>query len=210
MKERLKKAGKEIYFYRQDMKPIWRFCAVMLAMFILFTAVHLNWQGGLGGKSKPLTDVTTFQTLSLSTLDGDTFTSEDLSAYDVIIVDIWATWCFHCVEEMPNAAKFSDSLGLAFPENKVLYIGVCTDLVDDNDVLKQELYQTAKDISLKANVHYPQLIADKAFNDDFTRHYAQALPTVFYLDGQGNILHSTGALSETGYVMKVRNLLNAQ
>lgn len=210
MKERLAKAGKEIFLYRQDMKPIWRFSAVMLAIFVLFTAAHLNWQGGLGGKTQPLDEVTSFQTLRLETLDGETFTAAELAAYDVIIVDVWATWCFHCVEEMPNAARFSDSLGLAFPENKVLYMGICTDLVDEKGARNEALYQTAKDISAKANVHYPQLIADKAFNDSFTKLYAQALPAVFYLDGQGNILHSTGGLSETGYALQVRNLLNAQ
>ncbi len=210
MKELLAKAGKEIFLYRQDMKPIWRFCAVTLAIFVVAAAVHLNWQGGLGGKTQPLDEVTTFQTLSLSTLDGGTFTAEDLADYDLIVVDIWATWCFHCVEEMPNAAQFSDSLETAFPDKKVLYMGVCTDLVDAEGNWNKELIKAAQDISANANVHYPQLIADKAFNDDFTMLYAQGLPAIFYLDGQGNILHQTGGLSGTGYALQVRNLLDAQ
>ncbi len=210
MDETNAKKGSQIFFYRQDMKPIWRALAVLSVLFVLFAALHLNRQASSAGTAAPLGEAKAFKTLNLETLDGGVFTAEDLKEYEVIVVDVWATWCFHCVEEMPTVAKFSDSLGKIFPDNKVLYIGLCTDLVDAEGNLNEELLGVARDISDKAGVHYPQLIADRDFNNDFTAAYVVGLPTVFYLDGDGNVIAQTGGLSANGYTLQVINLLNEQ
>lgn len=207
MDEANAKKGSQIFFYRQDMKPIWRTLAVLLALFLLFAAVNLNKQVESVGKAAPPGEADAFKTLNLKTLDGGVFTAEDLGEYEVIVVDVWATWCFHCIEEMPTVAKFSDSLGRIFPDNKVLYIGLCTDLVDAEGNLNEELLGVARDISRKAGVHYPQLIADKEFNDAFTKPYIVGLPSIFYLDGDGNVIDQTGGLSANGYALQIINLL---
>ena len=207
MDEAKAKEGSQIFFYRQDMKPIWRALAVLLVLFLLFAAVNLNKQVESAGSAAPLSEADAFKTLNLKTLDGGVFTAEDLSEYEVIVVDVWATWCFHCVEEMPTVAKFSDSLDEIFPDNKVLYIGLCVDLTDQEGNVNAELLEVARDISEKAGVHYPQLIADRAFNNDFSRVYATALPAIFYLDGEGNVIHHTGGLSANGYTLQIINLL---
>lgn len=210
MKELLVKIDKQIFFYRQDLKPIIRFAVVVMALFTAFAVMNLYWQGGLSGETKPLDTVTSFQTLDLATLDGGRFTAEDFIDYDLIVVDVWATWCPHCVEEMPAMASFSDSLEDLFPDHKVLYMGICTDIVDRNGKTDGALLKVAKDTSVNADVHYPQLIADKSFNEAFSNLYATALPAIFYLTGNGTIVHHSGGLSETGYALQISQLLDAQ
>lgn len=200
---------KELFFYREDMKAVRYVCYAMLVALSVFMLIFFNQQGAIVSATKPLSDVTDFKTLKLKTFDGDEFTSADIAEYDIVVVDMWATWCFHCVEDMPAAAQFSDMLDTAFPDNKVLYIGICTDIYDRNGDYDETIAATAQRISEKAGVHYPQLISDKEFNKEFCDLYATSLPTIYYLDSDGNIIHSTGALSPAGYTLQINNLLNA-
>lgn len=202
--------NRKLFFYRQDMKAIRRFSIAVLILFIVFAEVHLNRQASLKGTAQPLDSVAAFEHLDLETLDGSRFTSADLKDYDVIAVDIWATWCFHCVQEMPAMASFSDQLPTVFPDQKVLYIGICTDLVKQDGSIDQDLAAEAKKISAEAGVHYPQLIADQSFNDEFTSLYVTGYPTIFYLNSAGQIIHTTGGLTESGLSLAISNLLEME
>lgn len=208
MKKILHNICKELFLYEEDMKPIRRFSVIVLILLAVLVMANLNWQGQLTGKTSPIDEVDIFKDFTLQTLDGEPYSADELREYDLVIVDIWATWCFHCVEDMPAMAKFSDALSVLFPGKKVLYLGICTDIVDTNGKTNEALLQTAREISQKAEVHYPQLVADKDFNERFTNRYVSGLPTLFYLDGSGNVIHETGSLSQSGFVLKINELLN--
>ena len=45
-----------------------------------------------------------------TTLDGETVTEEIFSDYDLTMINIWASWCPGCVEEMPELAQLYDQL----------------------------------------------------------------------------------------------------
>lgn len=62
------------------------------------------------------------QSFSARTLDGGTFTHEDLFEKDVTIINFWATFCGPCLAEMPDIAEFEKSL----PDN-VQLITACLD-----------------------------------------------------------------------------------
>ena len=60
--------------------------------------------------------LTSFQTYDLSTIAFDeneemtieTVTQDIFADYDLTMVNVWATWCGYCVEEMPELAKLKD------------------------------------------------------------------------------------------------------
>lgn len=56
------------------------------------------------------------------TLDGGTFTQDDVAAKDVTIVNVWALTCSPCIREMPDLAAYAQTL----PDN-VQLITVCAD-----------------------------------------------------------------------------------
>ena len=64
------------------------------------------------------------QGLSFTALDmeGNEVTEAIFADYDVTMVNIWATWCGYCIEEMPGFAALKDRL----PENANL-ITICED-----------------------------------------------------------------------------------
>lgn len=56
------------------------------------------------------------------TLDGGTFTQEDIAAKDVTVLNFWSTTCGPCVSQLPELAAFTEAL----PEN-VQLVTVCLD-----------------------------------------------------------------------------------
>lgn len=56
------------------------------------------------------------------TLDGGTFTQEDIAKKDATLINFWATYCGPCLQEMPDIAKLAKEL----PDN-VQIITVCLD-----------------------------------------------------------------------------------
>ena len=62
------------------------------------------------------------QSFSAATLDGGTFTQDDIAAKDVTVINFWALTCPPCIREMPDIAAFAEAL----PDN-VQVITVCLD-----------------------------------------------------------------------------------
>ena len=56
------------------------------------------------------------------TLEGGTFTQDDLAAKDLTVMYVWSTTCGYCVDEMPELAEFAATL----PDN-VQLITYCAD-----------------------------------------------------------------------------------
>lgn len=68
------------------------------------------------------------------TLDGTTFTQEDIAAKDVTIVNFWALTCGPCIVEMPDLASFAKAL----PDN-VQLLTVCLDGSGSEETVREVL-----------------------------------------------------------------------
>lgn len=68
------------------------------------------------------------------TLDGGTFTQEDIAACDVTIINFWALTCGPCIAEMPDLAAFAGAL----PEN-VRLLTVCLDGAGSEEAVREVL-----------------------------------------------------------------------
>ena len=68
------------------------------------------------------------------TLDGGTFTQDDIAAKDVTVLNFWALTCPPCIAEMPEIAAFEKAL----PDN-VAMVTVCLDGYGNEDSVKEVL-----------------------------------------------------------------------
>ncbi len=57
-----------------------------------------------------------------TTVDGETFTQDDIAEKDVTVVNFWSLTCGPCIAEMPDLAAFAEAL----PDN-VQVVTVCLD-----------------------------------------------------------------------------------
>ena len=73
-------------------------------------------------------DATTgsFSSFTGYTLDGETFTQDDIKSKDLTIINYWGMFCGPCRAEMPDLAAYEKAL----PEN-VQLITICIDAGND-------------------------------------------------------------------------------
>lgn len=89
----------------------------------------------------------------------------------VVIIDFWATWCPHCVKEIPAFVE----LYKKYKEKGLVIIGISTD--EDRDVVQKFVE--------KYKVNYPIVMA----NDEIQSAFGgiDSIPTTFVVDKQGVI-----------------------
>lgn len=118
-------------------------------------------------------DMTSF---SASTLSGGTFTQEDLADYDMTVINIWATTCGYCIDEMEGLEKLYEQL----PEN-VNFISICVDAAYD--------MKLAEEILRKKGASFETLIGNSSLNKAILQHIT-GTPTTVFADSEGNLVGS--------------------
>ena len=128
------------------------------------------------------TDLSNLQTMDI---DGKEFSGKDFSDYDLTMVNVFATWCSPCVQEIPDLAEIQKEM----KDKGVNIIGVVTDTVDQTGE-NQEALEKAKLIQERSKAEYPFLIPDKSnFNGRLSG--IQAFPETFFVDKKGQIVGET-------------------
>jgi thiol-disulfide isomerase/thioredoxin len=134
-----------------------------------------------------------FSELKAVDLKSDVITSEIFKEYDVTMINVFTTWCYYCIIEMPELQQMTEEL----PEN-VNLIFICADA-----------YEAPKD--LKEIVDYFKLTSTilKMKGKEVLSYYnISGYLTSFFVDGQGNILQTAvGANSKDGYMKIINSLL---
>ena len=92
----------------------------------------------------------------------------------VVVVDVWATWCGHCVGEIPNLMTLQSE---AEQEKLPLqFLGIA---MDDNAV-------AVRNFAVQRGVNYPVLYKDASQMQPFGE--IDGLPTKFIIDRNGAIV----------------------
>lgn len=129
----------------------------------------INWKGGEEGS-----DIT-FETTDL---DGNKVNSESLFAENkVTMINIWATTCGPCIEEMPELEKMDKE----FSEKGGAIIGLVDDVPVDNNAYLQEAQAIVKD----TGVTYMNLRAWDGYDAVLS---SVGTPTTYFVDSQGKLI----------------------
>ncbi|MBQ3575328.1 MAG: TlpA family protein disulfide reductase [Clostridia bacterium] len=114
---------------------------------------------------------TTFNTIDM---EGNPVTNEVFADYDLTMVNIWATWCGYCIDEMPEFTELKNRL----PENANL-ITICTDAHIETDLTLE--------ILASVNANFQTLILTQDMVDQLVSQ-VYAFPTTFFLDSEGKVV----------------------
>lgn len=134
------------------------------------------------------------------TLSGGSFTSADFANYEITMVNVWATTCPFCIEEMPGIELLYRDL----PENTNL-ISICADGIANAETARAILGKTG--CTFETLVDSPSL--KECFLDDVT-----GVPTTVFVDKNGEIIGypQVGAPTrggDEGVAQKYRDLMIA-
>lgn len=131
-------------------------------------------ENGANTSAGTAAELGSLKSFTATTIDGSSFTQEDIAAKDVTIVNFWSLMCDPCVDEMPDLAAFDKAL----PDN-VQMVTVCLD-GEGNE-------ESAKSILSEAGYEGVTLLSG---DGDFKGvcDNIQYTPTTVIVDTDGNLV----------------------
>ena len=140
---------------------------------------------------------------SATDLDGNTVDQSILADYDLTMVNVWATFCGPCINEMPDLGELAQE----YADNKVQIIGLVSDVLNTDGTISQEQVQTARDIVEQTGANYLHLLP----SEDLYGVLGQisAVPTTFFVDSEGAQVGSAivSAQSKDNWVQTIDAML---
>ncbi len=102
-----------------------------------------------------------------------------LKGHRLTMVNVWATYCSPCLQEMPDLGE----LAAEYRDQGVQIIGLVADVLDSDGSLSDKQIKTAQDVVAATKANYPHLLPSQ---DLFGILYqVSALPTTFFVDENG-------------------------
>ena len=141
-----------------------------------------NTMAFMEGAGNTVTDLSNIVTKDIH---GKEFSSKDFENYDLTMVNVFATWCTACIQEIPDLVEVQKEM----QAKGVNIVGIVTDTVDDTGENREAL-EKAKLIQEKTKANYSFLMPDKT-NFNGRLNGIQALPETFFVDKNGQIVGET-------------------
>lgn len=95
---------------------------------------------------------------------------------DIVVVDLWATWCVSCIERFPKMVE----LHYRYQDKGVRFVSMCLDDHTDLPAIKR-----AQEFLVKVNADFENYLMDENLMDAFTKLELIGIPAVFIYDRTG-------------------------
>ncbi|MEX0891421.1 MAG: TlpA disulfide reductase family protein [Gemmatimonadota bacterium] len=115
------------------------------------------------------------------TLDGDTLSLRDLEG-QVVVLNVWATWCTPCIREMPSLQRLQDRFGARGLRVVAVSVDAARGSVGELGQPGGNIQAFVDRLGLDFTIlHDPTGKADRIFG-------VQALPTTLVIDREGRVV----------------------
>lgn len=116
---------------------------------------------------------------STKDLDGNAVDQSILDGYDLTMVNVWATYCGYCIDEMPELNELSEE----YAEKGVRVVGLVVDVLDSDGSYSDSQLETAREIVSATGTEYLHLLPSEDLYGILAS--VPAMPTTFFVDGDG-------------------------
>lgn len=130
-------------------------------------------------EAKTETDFTSFETTDIHETE---YSEEIFADYELTLVNIFATWCMPCVQEMPELEKLYQEM----EDQGINVVGIVSDCLA-SAAGSSEALETAKLLEEKLETTYPLLIPDETCFGTYLET-VMAFPTTVFVDSEGKIV----------------------
>lgn len=132
---------------------------------------------GAAQEERPIGVMSSFTTRDL---DGNTVDAQSVfSGYTLTMVNVWATYCGPCINEMPDLGQ----LAAEAAEKNVRIVGLVSDATGYGGVIDEEVLATAREIVEETGAEYLHLLSSPDLDDLLCQ--ISAVPTTFFVDEYG-------------------------
>ena len=143
---------------------------------------------------KPSPEPVSFEGIDL---EGNTVSSEVFSRSKLTMLNVWATYCNPCLNEMPDLGE----LAADYDVSEFQIIGIVSDVLEGED---QSL---AESLVGQTGANYTHLLLNESIYYGLLTDVS-AVPTTFFLDQDGVILDTVvGAMEKSAWEDKINGLL---
>ncbi len=133
-------------------------------------------------------------------MEGNAVSSEVFSDSKLTMVNVWATYCNPCLNEMPGLGELA---GEYDPDNFQI-IGIISDVQEGTD---QEMTDLAADLIAQTGADYTHLLLNESLYYSLLTDVT-AVPTTFFIDTNGVILDTVvGSMEKSAWEDKINALL---
>lgn len=129
------------------------------------------------GKSDSLPLPVTFEA---EDMEGNEVSSSIFSESKLTMINVWATYCNPCLQEMPDLGELSGE----YDSGEFQIIGVISDVQEGAD---QDTLDKASSLIEQTGADYPHLLLNESLYEAMLTEVT-AVPTTFFFDSNGMVL----------------------
>lgn len=134
------------------------------------------------------------------TTEGETVTSACFADSKLTMLNVWATYCSPCLEEMPALGEIAAS----YDKAEFQMMGIVSDVIEGEDT---EMLEEARDLIERTGADYPHLIANETLYINLLGSVS-AVPTTFFVNQKGEVLgYFVGACAKEDWEAMIDELL---
>ena len=139
-------------------------------------------------------------TFSGTTLEGETLTSECLADSKLTMVNVWATFCGPCINEMPDLGELAEE----YDKADFQLIGIISDVIEGNE---GDTFTEAQEIIGETGADYTHLMLNEELYMNLVGA-SDSVPTTYFFNNKGELLgYLVGAQSKEGWKQIIDELL---
>lgn len=135
-----------------------------------------------------------------TTIDGETITSDVFGDSRLTMLNVWATYCNPCLNEMPELGE----LAAEYDSADFQLIGIISDVTDQ---AQTDMTELAASLIEETGADYPHLLLNESLYYAFL-YDVTAVPTTFFFNEDGELLDTVvGAMDKDSWKEKIDGLL---
>lgn len=133
-------------------------------------------------------------------LEGNTVSQEICTQSKLTMINVWATYCNPCLNEMPELGELVQE----YDTSDFQLIGIVSDVVEGQD---EDALAYAADLAAETGADYPHLLLNESLYSGLLAEVS-AVPTTFFLNEKGEVLDVVvGAMDKSHWKEKIDGLL---
>lgn len=140
---------------------------------------------------------------NIGVLDGVTLYNEEVNNdifkdNDVTMINIWATFCPPCIQEMPDLGEINREYQET--NKKFAIVGICTDVIDMEGKIDEKSLELAKEIVELTGADYTNVLPGKDLISGYL-YKVSVVPTTIFVNNEGDILKTVvGAKTKDNWI----------